>query len=129
MKSLPSILLLSTFLFFTTVNGQNITADISHLSAPAIDWTLTIDLNNFDVEENVISPDGNSRSITATQSSSDLTASVFIEKAENNGDHIACKKFYWNKAAKSPLAKENLTQYEKGNIAFVEFDTKEFKGQ
>src|ERR1041385_3037607 len=129
MKQLPAFLLLLTFLFCRTANAQNLTADINHLSAPAIDWTLTIDLNGFEAEENNISPDGDSRSVLATQSSTGLTVSVFIEKAENNGDYLACRKFYWDKAAKSPLPKENLSQYQKGNIAYVEHDTKEFKGE
>jgi tetratricopeptide (TPR) repeat protein len=129
MKLSRTTLLLCTFLFFTTAKSQNLDVNISHISAPAIDWTLTIDLNNFEVEENVINPEGNSRSLVATQNSLGLTASVFIEKAEGNGDYIAARKFYWDKAAKSPLSKENLLQYEKGNIAFVEHDTKEFEGK
>ncbi len=57
MKQFPAILFLWIFLFCTAANAQNLNLDINHISAPAIDWTLTIDLNNFEAEENNIIQD------------------------------------------------------------------------
>jgi tetratricopeptide (TPR) repeat protein len=128
MKHLKSILTYTLIFLCLVTSGQNIKADISNLSLPNIDWSLSLDLNNFEVSENNVSPDGNARQILANQESQALTVSVFIENADHDGNSVECRTFYWSQAEKSPLPKENLTQYEKNNIAFVEFDTKEFQG-
>jgi tetratricopeptide (TPR) repeat protein len=111
-----------------STSAQGLKADISNLSMPVIDWSLCMDLKDFNVQENNFSPDGTSRQIFADKNK-DLEVSVFIEKADHEGNAVECRKFYWSKAEKSPFSKDNLKQYEKSDIAFVEHDTKEYEGK
>jgi tetratricopeptide (TPR) repeat protein len=129
MNNFKVLLVSIAVLFFMNGKAQDMKADISHLSIPAADWNLTIDLKDFEVEKNNFDSDGNSRNILATIKGVGFTASVFIEKADHDGDYLECRNFYWGQASKSPLAKDNLTLYEKNEIAFVEHDTKEYDGK
>ncbi|MEI6349371.1 MAG: hypothetical protein WCP69_15610 [Bacteroidota bacterium] len=129
MNKLKMYLALLAVLILFNGKAQEIKVDISHLSIPSANWNLFLDLKDFDVDKNEVGNDGESRYILATMKNVGFTASVFIEKADHKGDYIECRNFYWGHASKSPLSKENLTKYEKNDIAFVEHDTKEFKGE
>ncbi len=123
------ILLLLTVLSNVRSTAQNIEADISNISLPLIEWSLHVEFDDFEVQKNNFAPDGTSRQIMAVIKDKGFTASVFIEKAATDGDHLACREYYWEKAKQSPLAKENLNEYEIDNIAIIEHDTKEYNGQ
>ena len=67
--------------------------------------------------------------LSAINDKQKINLSIFIEKTELKGGKEECREFYWSKAKNSPLAKENLKEYELGNLAIVEHDTKEYNGQ
>ena len=96
---------------------------------PGEDWYLEIDLDKFHIEKEGFSPDSTMFQLTAIESKKKISLSIFIEKTNKMGDKEDCREFYWNKAKKSPLAKENLKLYETDNLAIVEHDTKEYNGQ
>jgi len=98
------------------------------LSVPLVDWELSINLKGFTIEKNNLNAEANSRYLLATKKDKGITVSVFIEKAERRGNHLDCRSFYWEKASKSPLPKENLKLYEKADIAFVEYDVESYQG-
>ena len=107
-----------------TINSNNFQVGI-----PSENWVLSVDLKNFQLEKNTFDAESNSQYILATKKDIGMTISIFIEKANNKGNHIDCRSFYWEKASKSPLPIENLNLYEKENIAFVEYDVKVYQGQ
>lgn len=129
MKKTTLFLTLSFWILSINSIAQNFKANINNISMPSINWSLDIELSNFEVQKNFISPQGNARNILALDKKNGLTISVFIEKAEQEGNSIECRNVYWTKAEKSPLAKDNLKKYESSNIAFVEHDTKEYQGK
>ena len=96
---------------------------------PLEEWKLEINLDGFKIEKEGFSPDSTMFQLSATNNKKSINLSIFIEKTESKGGKEDCRDFYWNKAKNSPLAKENLKQYETDNLAIVEHDTKEFNGQ
>jgi hypothetical protein len=95
---------------------------------PSQNKHLAINLEGFKIERAIYSKDSSAFQLSAFNKKSGTTLSIFIEKAEQEGDKLACRDFYWSKAEKSPLAKENLKTYQTENAAIVEHDTKEFNG-
>jgi len=104
------------------VFGQN------HYKIPSQNKGLTINLEGFKIERQSYSADSSAFELSAFNKRSGITLSIFIEKSEQDGDRLVCRDFYWSKAEKSPLAKENLKKYETNNAAMIEHDTKEFNG-
>jgi tetratricopeptide (TPR) repeat protein len=98
------------------------------LSVLSVDWELSIDLKGFTLEKNSLNTENNSRYLLATKKDIGMTVSVFIEKSERKGNYLDCRSFYWEKASKSPLPKENLKLYEEADIAFVEYDVESYQG-
>lgn len=96
---------------------------------PTEDWQLAINLEGFKIEKEGFSPDNTMFQMAATNAKTSFNLSIFIEKTDSKGDKKTCREFYWNKAKNSPLAKENLKEYETDLLAIVEHDTKEFNGQ
>jgi tetratricopeptide (TPR) repeat protein len=129
MKKLISFLVVLLFAAYLNVSAQNIKPDLRSFSLPIIDWSLSVDLSDYTIEKNYIAPDGSNRNILVRNENLGLTVSVYIEKARTEGDHIACRKYYWGRTALMPMEKSNIQLYEKQNIAFVEFDIKEEKGK
>lgn len=120
-KTLLILLFVSTSI--TSVLSQNT------FKMPEENWTLEINLDGFEIKKEEFSPDNTMFQLSATDSKKQINLSIFIEKTESKGDKKECREFYWNKAKKSPLAKENLIQYETENLALIEHDTKEYNGQ
>lgn len=119
-----------SFLFFlNNLTAQVFNADVFAISLPHESWSVNVDLKDFKVEENKISADGLNRKVLVTNAQKAYSVSVFIEKAKKDGDAKVCRKHYWSIAKKSPLEKENVKQYEKAAVAYVEHDTKKYKGQ
>lgn len=122
--------LLFTFLFFVNnLSAQVFKSNVSSISFPELNWSLNVNLKDFKVEENKLSADGQNRKVLVSNSDKAYSISVFIEKAKKDGDAKDCRKYYWDFAKKSSVEKENVKQYEQANIAFIEHDTKKYKGQ
>lgn len=113
----------------TLIFGLSISFSQNSYKIPSEDWSLEIDLEGFKIEKEGLSPDESVFQLAASSPKEKISLSLFIEKANSKGDKIECRDFYWNKAKKSPLAKENIKQYETDNSAVIEHDTKEFNGQ
>ena len=112
-----------------TFIGTSIAYSQSSFQIPSENWSLEIDLEGFEVQQQGTSPDGTMLQVAAINKKENINLSIFIEKVDSDGDKLACRDYYWSKAEKSPLAKENLTKYETDELAIVEHDTKKFKGQ
>lgn len=129
MKTKNIILTLALSFIFANAGAQKIKTDISNLSLNRLDWSLYINLDGFTMEKNIVSMDGMKREIFATNKANGLVISIFIEKAEREGDEKECRSYYCKKGESNPMPRENLVEYEKGNIAFFEHDIVAVKGQ
>lgn len=129
MRNKRFLLLLMLAFIANILCAQVFKSDVSAVSLPASDWSVNVDLKDFKVEENKMSADGQNRKVLVTDSKRGYSISIFIEKAAKEGDATDCRKYYWGIAKKSKFDKENLKQYEKRDIAFIEHDTKSYKGQ
>lgn len=114
---------------FIILFGVSLVEGQSYFQIPSQEWALEIDLREFEIEKEYLSPDESAFQLTAFNKESNLALSIFIEKTNLKGDKKTCRDFYWSKTKKSPLAKENLKIYETKKLAIVEHDTKEYKGQ
>ena len=123
MKMKTLLILLVLLNSVSTLFSQNI------FQMPKEDWSLEIDLEGFKIEKEGFSPDSTMFQFSAINGKKKISLSIFIEKTESKGGKEECRKFYWNKAKNSPLAKENLKKYETDNLAVIEHDTKEYNGQ
>jgi hypothetical protein len=85
-------------------------------------------LDGFKISKEGYSRDSTAFQLSAFNKKSGMTLSIFIERAGQDGDKIACRDFYWSKAEKSPLSKENINKYVTDKLAIVEHDTKEYNG-
>jgi len=103
--------------------GQN------EFKMPSEDWTLEINLDEFKIEKQAYAPDSTMFQLSATNKKANINVSIFIEKMESEGDKKDSRAYYWSKAEKSPLAKENIKTYETDQLAIIEHDTKEYNGQ
>lgn len=92
-------------------------------------WNLGINLDGFEIKKEGFSPDSTMFQLSAINVKKMINLSIFIEKTAFKGDKEECREFYWSKAEKSPLAKENLKKYETDDLAVIEHDTKEYNGQ
>ena len=123
MKSNLILSLLTLIISTSTLFSQD------SFQMPLEDWELEINIDGFKIEKEGYSPDSTMFQLSATNGKTNISLSIFIEKTDSKGDKEECRKYYWTKAKNSPLAKENLNQYETDDLAIVEHDTKEFNGQ
>jgi hypothetical protein len=123
MKRSISLTFLLTLLSLTAAFSQSI------YKIPSQTWGVSLDLEGFQVQKQGLSADSSRFQLLATNQKAGLTLSLFIEKAEGEGDKEACRDYYWSKAEKSPLAKENVKKWETDLLALVSHDTKKYQGQ
>jgi len=98
------------------------------LSLPASDWSLVMDLSGFDVVQERTAPDNQAAYFMATNESTGVAASAFLETIPDMKTAQACREFYWSKASKSPLTKTDIRLFDMGQAALVEWTVPEFNG-
>jgi len=76
-----------------------------------------------------LSPDCSGQQMAAFNEKSGVVISAFLEKADHPGDAVECRKFYWDKAKRSPLVKSDIELKEFAGAPVVRYLIKEHEGQ
>ncbi len=118
-----------TLIVFFFLFGISISFSQNTFKMPSETWSLEINLDGYTIKKEMYSPDSSMFQLSAINEETKINLSIFIEKIDSKGDKLECRDFYWSKAKKSPLAKENVKKYETKNAAVVEHDTKEYNGR
>jgi hypothetical protein len=98
------------------------------LSLPAAKWSLVMDLSGFAVVGKEVSPDSQGAMVMATNKSTGVTVSAFLEVKPDLRTAQACRAFYWSKSLKSPVPKTDIRLFETGQMALASWTVQEFKG-
>jgi hypothetical protein len=117
-----------TFLLLVVAFSTSLAFSQNRYKIPSQNKHLNINLGGFKISKEGYSRDSTAFQLSAFNKKSGMTLSIFIERAGQDGGKTACRNFYWSKAEKSPLSKENIKKYETENLAVVEHDTKEYNG-
>lgn len=99
------------------------------MSLPAIDWALQIDLKGFQFKGMELQPDCKGQQMAAFNEKSGTIISAFLEKADHPGNAAECRKFYWEKAKKSPSVKSDVALNDIAGVPVVRYLIKEYEGQ
>ena len=118
----------STMILIAVVAGQAAFSTPISVSLPELSWALEIAAPGFIIEDNEIAPNGDGARIQAKNKETGLILSAFLERAPQTGDSIQCRDYYWGKAMQNPLKKEQITLYETGGMAVVEYMIPEYQG-
>ncbi len=108
--------------------ARRATPKVFTLHYPGKAWSLVVDLRVIDLERPVKRPDGTGIRVHGRKRHADLTVSVFIDRAEREGDALVCRKHYWKLAKKSPLPKSDVVLSERDGMALVEYAIPEYQG-
>lgn len=104
-------------------------ADVLALSLPARTWSIEVASPGFSAEDIELAPNGKAIRLMASNRQTGVIVSIFLEPARRVGDAKACREFFWNRAKQSPFPKEQIRQYEDGDMAIVEYVVPGFGGQ
>jgi tetratricopeptide (TPR) repeat protein len=97
-------------------------------SFPGKPWALMVNTRGFKLEQSKMRADGEGRYVFATNESTGVAFSVFIERAPAAGDSVACRQYYWSKELKAQPKKDDVKLSELGSLALAECTVKEFQG-
>ena len=117
-----------TTIIIAVVAGQAAFSASISLSLPELTWALEIAAPGFVIENKEIAPNGDGARLQAKNKETGLILSAFLERAPQTGNSIQCRDYYWGKAEQSPLKKEQITLYETGGMAVVEYIIPEYQG-
>ena len=73
--------------------------------------------------------DGQGKMLQAKNREQGVILSVFLEKEPQLRTADKCRAFYWAKDQASPIPKDNIRLWERGELRLVEWTLKEFKGR
>lgn len=102
--------------------------NVESLSLEGTTWSLQIDLPRFKIDEQATRPDGSGTMIRGTSRKTDVTVSVFLERAADLHSTEECKAHYWGKALKSPLPKSDIEHKSTESMALVHWVLREYQG-
>jgi hypothetical protein len=86
---------------------------------PKKPWALRLDLPGFTLDEQWTRPDGSRRIIRASNRTTDVIVSAFLEPNPKLSSTEQCRDLYWAKAARSPLVLSGVTRRTHGAMAIV----------
>lgn len=99
------------------------------MTLPNMTWALEIETDGFEVQGLDTASSGEGMRLMAGNEKTGVFMTVFLEKAESDGDKKVCRDFYWSQAKQSPVEKSDLTMSETETFAKVSYLVKEFQGQ
>lgn len=99
-----------------------------YLTTPGSSWSLEIGAPGLKLEERELSPDGTAARLMAENKTAGIILSAFLEKAPHPGDAKQCREYYWAKAQKSPMKKDDIKMSVSGSVALVEYMVKQYQG-
>lgn len=128
MKSFRVIILLCLVIFVVnSVYAKSLEDTRINLSLPGLEWGLDFKAPGFWIEETKLNPDGMGVYLKANSLKS-ILMTVFLEKAPYEGDHIACREYYWSKGKDLPFKYSEVKMHELGNTAIVDYIIHEHQG-
>ena len=98
------------------------------LSLPDLDWALKINSPGFNIDSGGMRPDGLATQAMATNKSTGLVMSVFIEPAVMEGDSRAVRDYQFKGLKESPFMDDDVVFTEDGDVALLEYFISEYQG-
>jgi hypothetical protein len=98
------------------------------LSLPGKNWSLVVDLPGFTLQKEAARTDGSGTMMMAENLNTDVIISITLESKPDIRSTEACKTYYWNKSAGSPIKKSEIKHVPVGVIASVEWFVQDIMG-
>src|SRR5215471_19713693 len=73
-------------------------SEVRSFALPGKTWSLVLDLPGFVLGGKETTPDARGIMTTGRNSRSGLTISIYLQKANEEGDSRVCRDFYWSTA-------------------------------
>ena len=127
-RALPGILLLAVSILPVRGEAPAPVEGIYEIGLPGIDWTLTVNIPGFEVEEESTRPDNSGSMFRGTIEENGIIISLFLEREKKARSSIQCRDKYWKRGKKSPVKKSGIRLSESGKVAVVEYTIKAFQG-
>jgi len=108
--------------------GASPAESLRRLTFPGRAWSLVVDLPSFEFTRKQTRDDGRGIMVFGENSESNVLISIFIEEAAREGDHLACRKYYWKKLRRKGAKKSGMRLSERDGIALVEYLIEEASG-
>jgi tetratricopeptide (TPR) repeat protein len=89
---------------------------------------LVIQTDGFVLDRTQIADDGFGTMMMASNRTTGVIMSVFLEKAPRKGDSHEARKYYWGKTDKNTPKKDDIKLSDFGDLPIVEYAVKEFQG-
>lgn len=121
------ITIILTFIIITLAVAANEENFNCLFSLPEISWALNINMEGFQIGENILSADGKSRNILASNRETGVVMSVFIEPAIKSGGSKECRDYFFKKIKNSKKGIQGIKLSEKNGAAIVEYSIKKEK--
>lgn len=90
-------------------------------------WTLTVDLEGYEIQKNKYDHETKQRKIFALGENG-FTLSLFIEPSGASNSAKECRAFYVARLRQAPYERQNEKLYESGEMALYHQDVKTFEG-
>ena len=98
------------------------------MTYPGKRWSLVLDLPGFEFQERATRPDMTGVRVFGSNDSTGVIISVFLERADHEGDARVCRDFYRKKGRGKGLPQKDLRISERGEMALVEYTFGRVKG-
>lgn len=93
------------------------------LTYPGKTWSLVVDLPGFDFRNRTTRDDLTGVRIFGENERTGVVISVYLEKAERNGDAEDCRAYYWSRAKKKSPRPKDVRFIARKDMALVEYTT------
>ncbi len=99
------------------------------LTLPQLSWSLEIADPNLVLSRKETTENGKQCSFYATDTASGIIISGYLEERAQSGTPQECMMFYRTNMSRSPLKQENVSEYDLGESAILEYMVNEFRGR
>ena len=99
------------------------------ISVPGKPWALSLELPGFTRNSAETSPDGSKAMLMATNETTGLIVSAYVEKEEKLQSLEECKRHYWGLARNSPFRKDDIHEVTRDGMIAVHYVIPELKGK
>jgi tetratricopeptide (TPR) repeat protein len=91
------------------------------MAVPDLDWALQFQIEGFQIEHQEFLPDMDGRALQASDSSTGLVLSAFIEPIERDGDAARFRNYTFENLKGSRLKFIDVEKFERGDAAFLDY--------
>jgi tetratricopeptide (TPR) repeat protein len=91
------------------------------LTYPGLEWCLTVHPGALHMDEKSLRDDLKGAMLAASNEASGLMMTIYLERQAQSKDSNACRDHYWAPLKQNPPQEENVTMYERGEMAMLEY--------